>query len=70
MFASPTVFIEEAAPVDATILCVALADPEVADPELRETVPAATEAEDAAETIENKLVGSPRKTTHGNVNHT
>jgi hypothetical protein len=50
MFASSTVFREAAAPVDATMLCVALADPEVADPELREAVPEAAEEEEANDT--------------------
>jgi hypothetical protein len=52
-FASPTVFRETAAPVDATILCVALADPVVADPELREAVP---EAAEEAEAIDKRSV--------------
>jgi hypothetical protein len=63
-FASPTVFREEAAPVDATILRVALADPEVADPELREDVPEAAEAEVAEEAIETE---SARDSRHNGV---
>jgi hypothetical protein len=50
MFASPIVFREAAAPVDATILCVALADPELADPELREAVPEVAEEEETIDT--------------------
>jgi hypothetical protein len=50
IFASPTVFREVAAPVDATIVCVALAEPVVADPELREAVPEAAEEEEAIDT--------------------
>jgi hypothetical protein len=57
MFASPTVFKEQAAPVDATILRVALADPEVADPELREDVPEAGEAEEADDAIKTESAG-------------
>jgi len=55
MFTSPTVSKDEAAPVDATILRVALAEPEVADPELREDVP----AEEAAEADEARLEAPP-----------
>jgi hypothetical protein len=70
IFTSPTVFREEAAPVDATILRVALAELEVADPELRDAVPAAAEAEEEAEAIEMKSAESLRKTTHRNTKHT
>lgn len=52
MFASPTVLREAAAPVDTAILLVALADLEVAEPELCEAVPVVEDADEAAEAIE------------------
>jgi hypothetical protein len=56
MFASPTVLREAAAPVDTAILLVALAAREVADPELREAVPVAEEAEEPAEAMDARSV--------------
>jgi hypothetical protein len=70
MFASPTVFREEAAPVDATMLRVALADPEVADAELREDVPEAAEAEEAAEAIETESARESGMTEYRDVKYT
>jgi hypothetical protein len=47
---SPTPYSLARLSSDATIVCVALAEPVVADPELREAVPEAAEEEEAIDT--------------------